>query len=602
MEEERIVRSGSFVQPDDSTSFMTRSIESPILVSILTAANMAPSRGFSPILRARYSFCKPQRRRYSEFVQAVTNASNKSQIYISRILDPYVNLSIEHYLLQNSPTDSMILFLYLNEKSVIIGRNQNPWVETHIPSLKYKYDTLLVRRRSGGGTVFHDRGNVNYSVICPTPDFDRDKHAQMVVRALHKLGVDRVRVNERHDIVMDRIGTGHQDPRPLKVSGSAYKLTRLRSLHHGTCLLSSENLPIISKILWSPSKRYINARGVDSVSSPVANVNVDQHDFEDAVVAEFNELYKAGEPMVLRGNVASVPEIVNGVEELKSPDWIYSQTPQFTLSTHNSEYDHSKDTRKGSWDDLPDPPPKLRADLTVRNGKIIEAEIKFGEGEREKQRETEWTINGRYTGRSEIPLTPNGESQVSSSARKVVGLGKIIDPSKVAYLFISPRIRAQRTFELLFDGATQKALESISETTEDIREWDYGKYEGLLTAQIRSGRKERGLDTERPWNIWVDGCEDGESAAEVSSRLDRVIGKIREIQGPYMHGEKSVDVVLIAHGHILRAFAKRWIGFELGATLPMMLEPGAVGVLSYEHHKVNEPAFLLGVNMGDGEV
>lgn len=68
-----------------------------------------------------------------------------------------------------------------------------------------------------------------------------------------------------------------------------------------------------------------------------------------------------------------------------------------------------------------------------------------------------------------------------------------------------------------------------------------------------------------------------------------------------MHGEKAVDVVLIAHGHILRAFAKRWLGFPLATSLPMMLEPGAVGVLSYEHHRVDEPAFLLGVNMGGSE-
>jgi len=212
--------------------------------------------------------------------------------------------------------------------------------------------------------------------------------------------------------------------------------------------------------------------------------------------------------------------------------------------------------------------------------------------------ETEWTISGRYTGRSDIPLTSNGELQVSSSAEKVVGPGKIIDPSRIAHLFISPRTRAHRTYELLFDGTARKALESKSEITEDIREWEYGTYEGLLTAQIRAGRHERGLDTERPWNIWLDGCENGESAAEVSDRLDKIITKIREIQGPYMHGEKGVDVVLIAHGHILRAFAKRWIGFEMGMALPMMLEPGAVGVLSYEHHKVDEPAFLLGVNMG----
>jgi broad specificity phosphatase PhoE len=79
--------------------------------------------------------------------------------------------------------------------------------------------------------------------------------------------------------------------------------------------------------------------------------------------------------------------------------------------------------------------------------------------------------------------------------------------------------------------------------------------------------------------------------------LDKIIEKIKKIQGPYMYGEKPVDIVIIAHGHILRAFAKRWIDFELGMRLPMMLEPGAVGVLSYEHHRVDEPALLLGVNM-----
>ncbi|CZR60370.1 related to phosphoglycerate mutase [Phialocephala subalpina] len=215
--------------------------------------------------------------------------------------------------------------------------------------------------------------------------------------------------------------------------------------------------------------------------------------------------------------------------------------------------------------------------------------------------ETEWTISGRYTGRSDIPLTKNGEEQVSSSAKVIVGSGKIIDPSRIARFFISPRTRARRTYELLFDTSAQKELEEKVVITEDIREWEYGAYEGLLTAQIRAARKERGLDQDEPWNIWESGCEEGESPAEVAARLDRIISKIREIQSPYMHGEEAVDVVLIGHGHILRAFTKRWLGFELSVKLPMMLEPGAVGVLSYEHHKVDEPAFLLGVNMGGSE-
>lgn len=209
--------------------------------------------------------------------------------------------------------------------------------------------------------------------------------------------------------------------------------------------------------------------------------------------------------------------------------------------------------------------------------------------------ETEWTISGRFTGRSDIPLTPHGESQVISSSRVVVGPGKLIDPAKIARVFISPRIRARRTSELLFGGSMRPELVEI---TEDIREWEYGLYEGLLISQIRAGRKERGLDKERPWDIWHDGCEGGESAEEITKRLDNFIARIKEIQAPCVNGEKPADVVVIAHGHSLRAFAKRWIGFEMSMRLPLMLEPGAVGVLSYEHHNIDEPAFLLGVNMG----
>lgn len=195
-------------------------------------------------------------------------------------------------------------------------------------------------------------------------------------------------------------------------------------------------------------------------------------------------------------------------------------------------------------------------------------------------------------------MTENGELQVSSSASVIVGPGRIVDPARIAHLFISPRIRARRTYDILFSEPVRQILEPKVEITEDIREWDYGLYEGLLTAEIRAARKTRGLDTERPWDIWHDGCEEGETAAQVSRRLDGIIAKIKEMQGPYMHGEKAVDVVIIAHGHILRAFAKRWVGYELGTRLPLMVEPGALGVLSYEHHKVDEPAFLLGVNMG----
>jgi probable phosphoglycerate mutase len=93
----------------------------------------------------------------------------------------------------------------------------------------------------------------------------------------------------------------------------------------------------------------------------------------------------------------------------------------------------------------------------------------------------------------------------------IVGLGKLVDPAKLAHVFVSPRRRARQTFELAF-GEQGKQLEQDGKvsTTGRLAEWDYGLYEGLQTKEIREGRKARGLDTEKPWDIWRDGCEEGE--------------------------------------------------------------------------------------------
>ncbi|KAJ6258223.1 hypothetical protein Dda_7142 [Drechslerella dactyloides] len=221
--------------------------------------------------------------------------------------------------------------------------------------------------------------------------------------------------------------------------------------------------------------------------------------------------------------------------------------------------------------------------------------------------ETEWTKNGRYTGTTDLALTPYGITQVAGTARQLVGSGKLIDPANVAHVYVSPRLRARQTFDLLFSsnaraagdaaagGVPPLATEKVT-VTEDIAEWDYGDYEGLLVGEIRARRKERGMDGERPWNIWRDGCEGGESAEQVTDRLDKMIAKIREIQEPCINnGGKPADVVLVAHGLILRAFVKRWLRYPLDDPLPMMFSPGAIGVLSYKNHNVDEPGFYVGM-------
>ena len=126
--------------------------------------------------------------------------------------------------------------------------------------------------------------------------------------------------------------------------------------------------------------------------------------------------------------------------------------------------------------------------------------------------ETEWTKNGRYTGITELDLTSNGEQQVRGTGKMLVGQDKLIDPSRLAHIFVSPRKRAQATCEILFEGAGKQSLLDNGKVslTDELAEWDYGQYEGLLTKEIRQLRKEHGLDSDRPWDIWRDGCEGGE--------------------------------------------------------------------------------------------
>ncbi|PNY27324.1 lipoate-protein ligase A [Tolypocladium capitatum] len=294
-----------------------------------------------PLIRA--SFAAPRISRFS--TEAASHHANKTQVYVSRSRDPLLNLSVEHHLLQITPPESTVLLLYVNAPCVVFGRNQNPWLEANLPRLARiarrpgsvgwtDEPVRLVRRRSGGGTVFHDAGNVNFSVICPPAAFDRDKHAEMVVRALRALGRPTMRVNQRHDIVMD-VGAADVAPGTFKVSGSAYKLTRLRSLHHGTCLLRSPNLADISGMLRSPAEPFIKARGVDSVRSPVRNADLDNADFEAAVVEQFGRMHGSFDIRhEFDAGALAVEKVRAGYEELRCRGWTYGQTPRFTFCTH----------------------------------------------------------------------------------------------------------------------------------------------------------------------------------------------------------------------------------------------------------------------------
>lgn len=273
---------------------------------------MSPSRGLTfarTISRAH----QRQFQRHQSTFRALSSSKIPVQVYISKSNNPYLNLSLEHHLFQTNPSEIATLLIYTNSPSIILGRNQNPWVEVNHPQFpSTSSPPLIVRRRSGGGTVFHDLGNVNYSVAVPTSTFCRDKHAEMVVRALRKLGVAEAVVNKRHDIVIlpDRMAVeetrlAQEVAGTRKISGSAYKLTTRRSYHHGTMLLESR-LEDVRGYLKSAAKEWIKARGVDSVRSMVGNVLVAEEKFVGAVVEEFGRMYVGEEGVeILRATMAS---------------------------------------------------------------------------------------------------------------------------------------------------------------------------------------------------------------------------------------------------------------------------------------------------------
>ncbi|KAJ5085539.1 hypothetical protein N7532_010310 [Penicillium argentinense] len=346
------------------------------------------------------------------FAELASRPSSRHQIYQSLSTDPYVNLSIEHFLLENAPADSSVLFLYINRPCVVIGRNQNPWLETDLraldndrrPGAGRDDAAVFVRRRSGGGAVFHDEGNLNYSVISPRTSFTRDKHAEMLVRALHRAGAVNTSVNERHDIVItpgEELRNDPNEPPTRKISGSAFKLTRHRALHHGTCLLDSPNIHDLGRFLRSPARGYIQAKGVESVRSPVGNVSRAMADsffsmqgVVENVIEQFVCLYGVHSDALLRARRAHALEpgifagdtwvsgtvgelqgeqeadIGKGIAELRSLEWKYTQTPQFTFSTYPIEGDPRE--RPPLPSSLP---ASTRAFLRFKHGAIIESNI-----------------------------------------------------------------------------------------------------------------------------------------------------------------------------------------------------------------------------------
>lgn len=175
--------------------------------------------------------------------------------------------------------------------------------------------------------------------------------------------------------------------------------------------------------------------------------------------------------------------------------------------------------------------------------------------------ETAWSITGEHTGLTNLPLTERGEQNARRLGERLVGL-------TFAKVFTSPLQRAARTCELAGFGAA-------GEVDPDLVEWNYGDYEGVRTAEIHAKRPD--------WQLFRDGCPNGESPERIGARADRVVSRVRAING---------DVLIFSSGHFLRVLTARWLGVEPAAGRFFMLSTASVSVLGYEH-SLSQPVIRL---------
>jgi lipoate-protein ligase A len=227
--------------------------------------------------------------------------SMEKKILLSNETDPYWNQAMEKKLFDQVTEDEVFLFLYVNQPCVVIGRNQNPWQEVEIESLKSR-DIKLIRRISGGGTVYHDLGNLNFSVI---------KQMEVIINAGKRLGIN-LHITSRKDIFSE----------DKKVSGNAFYNRGLKSMHHGTLLIDLDKKDLW-KILKFDHQAY-RSKSIVSVRSPVINLSdinskITIDAYVKAIICEFNgEMVKDFKAFDKKN-----------YSHFKSWDWLYGETPNF---------------------------------------------------------------------------------------------------------------------------------------------------------------------------------------------------------------------------------------------------------------------------------
>lgn len=249
--------------------------------------------------------------------------TKKIRILRTSVTNPWFNLATENWIFRDLDPDTFTLYLWQNDNTVVIGNCQNPWVECKVDKMQ-EDGVCLARRQSGGGAVFHDLGNTNFTFLSSAKDYNQDDNFKIIISALKGLGITAEK-SGRNDILVDS----------RKVSGSAFRHTVKRSFHHGTLLVNA-NMSKLADYL-SPNKLKLQAKGIKSVKSRVANLtefvaDLDNETLCQAIIESFCQYHEqqAEVEWLDEDTLSQIEKLNRYYQEFSDWDWRFGKTPQFS--------------------------------------------------------------------------------------------------------------------------------------------------------------------------------------------------------------------------------------------------------------------------------
>jgi lipoate-protein ligase A len=250
----------------------------------------------------------------------------KLRVMISETHNPWFNLATEDWIFREMDPSAQTLFLWRNQNTVVIGRNQNPWSECNLARMEAE-QIHLARRASGGGAVFQDLGNSIFTFLSPRDGYNRAANSNIILRALKRFGI-QADVSGRNDIVVP------MEDGPRKISGSAFRETRDRCFHHGTLLLSTD-LTRLENFL-TPHPKKLQSKGKASVRARVMNLTelnsaLDHETVCKALIEEFFAEHQGTCEIETLDQawLEGIPTLREKYEHLASWDWRFGHAPQF---------------------------------------------------------------------------------------------------------------------------------------------------------------------------------------------------------------------------------------------------------------------------------